>query len=459
MCTPDPLSDDLSKSLPANTQKVGVVAKRVLVFRLAREDETVRYLYLAPGAPFRAIAVSPLSPQRAYPHAEWLGPHIHHIEGGELVAIAKLEDEDVLELGFKDGLTCAVHFFGVAGNAVLVGTDGKVLAAWHPGKRYRAGEKYALPAAEHPTASRIQTVSAEDLLTQVGEVELEDVRAEVKQYLRRERRRLEKRLAKLEQEAREAARADEYKKWGELLKANYHLLQRGMSLVTVTDYFSPGLEEVAIPLEPGKTPQENVSRYFRKAKKLARAPEQLAARRRVTEQELGSIDEKCRLQSTLFDVCELQGLLPPKRAAPARREKHKPASRIRRFVSSDGFTILAGRSAKDNDHLTVHIANGNDLWLHTRGRAGTHVVVRAERNKEFPRQTLIEAAQVCAHLSKAPDGEVEEVTYTFRKHVTKPKGAKPGLVLVASGKTIAVRQNEKAMKRWLREHRDVSTHG
>ncbi len=455
MCTPDPLS----LTLPASAQKVGLLAKRMLVFRLAREDEIVHYLYLAPGVPFRAVAISPLSPQRAYPHAEWLGPHLHHLETNQLVAFAKLEDEDVLELEFKDGLTCAVHFFGAAGNAVLVGADGNVLVAWHPGKRYRAGEKYALPDAEHPSASNIRTVPAEDLLTQVGEAELEDARAEVKQYLRRERRRLEKRLAKLEQEAREAARADEYKKWGELLKANYHLLQRGMRSVTVADYFSPEMAEVTIPLEPGKTPQENVSRCFRKAKKLARAPEQLAERRRITEAELGSIDEKCRLQSTLFDVCELQRLLPPKRAAPARREKHKPASRIRRFVSSDGFTILAGKSAKDNDHLTVHIANGNDLWLHTRGRGGTHVVVRAERNKEFPRQTLIEAAQVCAHLSRAPDGEVEEVTYTFRKHVTKPKGAKPGLVLVASGKTIAVRQNEKAMKKWLREHTDGRTHG
>ena len=98
-----------------------------------------------------------------------------------------------------------------------------------------------------------------------------------------------------------------------------------------------------------------------------------------------------------------------------------------------------------------HLANGNDMWMHTRNRSGTHVVIRNQRGKNFPKRTLIEAAQLCVHLSKVRDGEVVDVLYTLRKHVTKPKGAKAGSVLVAGGKTVTVKQNEQAVKKWMRD--------
>src|SRR5213075_345660 len=85
-----------------------------------------------------------------------------------------------------------------------------------------------------------------------------------------------------------------------------------------------------------------------------------------------------------------------------RREKErKRVPGTRQYLSVDGFEILVGRTANDNDHLTFKIAKPNDLWLHAADYGGSHVVVRNSSRKEVPQRTLIEAAQLAAYFSKA----------------------------------------------------------
>jgi predicted ribosome quality control (RQC) complex YloA/Tae2 family protein len=59
-------------------------------------------------------------------------------------------------------------------------------------------------------------------------------------------------------------------------------------------------------------------------------------------------------------------------------------SKSRNFVSSEGFEILVGKGAKDNDHLTFRVAKSNDLWLHAADYPGSHVVVRSQNRQEIP---------------------------------------------------------------------------
>ena len=128
--------------------------------------------------------------------------------------------------------------------------------------------------------------------------------------------------------------------------------------------------------------------------------------------------------------------------------KSKPASpRIpgtRRYVSSDGWEILVGRTSQDNDFLTFKIAKPNDLWLHAGDYGGSHVVVRNPTKKEVPHRTLIEAAQLAAFFSQARKNSKADVHYTERKFVSKPKGAKPGLVRLQRFKNITVEPKEAA---------------
>ncbi|MCA1625408.1 MAG: NFACT RNA binding domain-containing protein, partial [Acidobacteria bacterium] len=110
----------------------------------------------------------------------------------------------------------------------------------------------------------------------------------------------------------------------------------------------------------------------------------------------------------------------------------------RRYVSSDGFEILVGKGAKDNDFLTFRMAKSSDLWLHAADYPGSHVVVKNPNRTEIPQKTLIEAAQIAAFFSQAKTQAKVAVHYTQKKFVNKPKGAVAGLVSLASFKTILV---------------------
>lgn len=104
-----------------------------------------------------------------------------------------------------------------------------------------------------------------------------------------------------------------------------------------------------------------------------------------------------------------------------------------------GWKVLAGKTDMDNDYLSLKLAKPNDYWFHVRGMPGSHVVLRAG-SKEVPnRATLKQAAAVAAYYSKARHGGVVPVSCTEARYVTKPRGAKPGLVHIRKEITLKVR--------------------
>jgi predicted ribosome quality control (RQC) complex YloA/Tae2 family protein len=115
-------------------------------------------------------------------------------------------------------------------------------------------------------------------------------------------------------------------------------------------------------------------------------------------------------------------------------------------LSSDGFEILVGRAARDNDHLTFKVARPNDLWLHAADYPGSHVIVRNATRREIPHGTIVEAAQLAAYFSQASKDPKVDVHYTERKFLAKPKGAAPGLVRLSRFKNLTVTPREAATR-------------
>lgn len=113
----------------------------------------------------------------------------------------------------------------------------------------------------------------------------------------------------------------------------------------------------------------------------------------------------------------------------------KPVAR--RFVSPDGFVVLVGRTASDNDVLTFKIASPNDFWLHVAAESGSHVVVRNPDGVDsLPRETLRFAAALAARYSRARHGGKVAVHVTRRSDVRKPRGLPPGKVTIGRFKTV-----------------------
>ncbi len=101
----------------------------------------------------------------------------------------------------------------------------------------------------------------------------------------------------------------------------------------------------------------------------------------------------------------------------------------RRFVSPDGFVVLVGRTASDNDVLTFKLGAPGDFWLHVAAESGSHVVVRnPDTIARLPRETLQFAAALAARYSKARRGGRVTVHVARCADVTKPRGFPAGKV-------------------------------
>jgi len=112
---------------------------------------------------------------------------------------------------------------------------------------------------------------------------------------------------------------------------------------------------------------------------------------------------------------------------------------VYRYELADGWIAWAGRTAHDNDQLSIKVARGNDWWFHVRGMPGSHVVLFVRDGVEPPKSIVEQAAAVAAWHSKQRAGGVVPVTATRAKNVTKPRGAKPGTVQVRKERVLKVR--------------------
>lgn len=148
---------------------------------------------------------------------------------------------------------------------------------------------------------------------------------------------------------------------------------------------------------------------------------------------------------------------PPQRKGPGKKGKKKgfePGPRMPYFVyqSCDHIELRVGRRAEDNDELSCNpkYRDGADWWLHAQGYPGSHVVIRSHDDSlpTVAPETLKDAAFLAAVNSKGPQKGKLPVSYTRCRHVTKPSGAKPGLVrLNADIGTVVVNIKEETALR------------
>ena len=242
--------------------------------------------------------------------------------------------------------------------------------------------------------------------------------------------------------------AEAHKRTGDLLLANIATARRDGNKVLLTDYYAEAAPTIEIEVDENRSLQEEAASRFRQYTKAKHAAEEIAVRLdQITTQE-AELEGRLRQLDQIIasrDESALNGFEKP---APAPKTPVKKSSKsqkltgVRRYLSTDGYEILVGRAARDNDNLTFRIAQPNDLWMHTGDYPGSHVVVRNPTRKEIPQRTIIEAAQLAGRFSQASEDTKVVVHYTERKFLSKPKGAAPGLVRLSRFRSITVEPKE-----------------
>lgn len=266
----------------------------------------------------------------------------------------------------------------------------------------------------------------------------QQTRRRLSQTLKNARRR----LAAMQGEFDEAARAEEYKRKGHALWANIGQLSGRPAQVELADLFdSEGGSTLRIDLDVNRSLAENAAAYLKAAQKYERRqqalPQRLAGLKRQCAQYehwIGAVDA-----GTWEADAALRNWLESKVKSTDKTTSKQPQAHPRRYRTSTGWSVWAGRNNKENDVLTHKMAAQNDLWFHARGYSGSHVVLRSEGRKEAPsKQTIEEAASLAAYWSKGKTAKKVSVAYTLVKHVTKPRGGTPGQALLRREKTIVV---------------------
>ena len=275
--------------------------------------------------------------------------------------------------------------------------------------------------------------------------------------LRKKISRQQKLLQELQKDLAAHADAEQHKRIGDLLLANLGTARREGNRIKLIDYFVDDAPTIEVEIDEQLTLPEEASRRFGLYSRSKRAVTQINARIEATRAELNNLKSQERTLEEIIEEHDEASLdrfvsVPPASAGVSQRElgsiphtaggRSKRIPGTRRYISSDGLEILVGRAAHDNDHLTFKIAKPNDLWLHASDYGGSHVVIRNPTRKDIPHRTIIEAAQLAAHFSQARKDPKVDVHYTQRKFISKPKGAKPGLVRMSRFKNITVEPKE-----------------
>ena len=251
-----------------------------------------------------------------------------------------------------------------------------------------------------------------------------------------------KRLAARKEELKNCEDRENLRIYGELLKANLYRIENGSRFAEVENYYDPEFKTVRIPLDPALTPANNAAKYFKDYKKSYTAQQTLTELTAHDKQEivyLESVVEALDRCETLSDLGEIRDELYEAGYIhrTASQKKSREPSHFLEYTSAEGYRILVGRNNRQNDYITTKLASKNDMWFHVKNIPGSHVIVFSGGG-DISEETLVKAATLAAENSKASRSAQVPVDYTPIKYVKKPNGAKPGMVIYTTNRTLFV---------------------
>ena len=280
---------------------------------------------------------------------------------------------------------------------------------------------------------------------------LEQAKMPVVRDMRQVSKRLGDREKRLLREQKKYQEAEGLQKTAQMLTSSGRKMDQHYESVKVTDYFGEEPRAIDVQLDATLSLKENVEKMFKRYQKAGRGKSIVAQQLNQVRNRMALIEEQTRRLLAIKDWdtwLAIASKIPGRDSHPASDGgRPLPGRDGKRFrsVKIDGREILIGKGARENDELTFDVAAPDDFWLHVAEYSGSHVVVRNPgKEKDLDESILMKAAQLAAYFSQARNSSRVEVHHTKRKHVTKPRRAKPGLVRLLEFKSIKVEP-----KNWL----------
>lgn len=256
------------------------------------------------------------------------------------------------------------------------------------------------------------------------------------------RERTARKISKQQAELAACEDREHLRMCGDLLQANLYRIPKGAAFADVENFYDENNAVIRIKLNPAISPAANAQKYYKDYAKAKNAEKELTNQIQKGTAELEYIEsvldtiERAETEKELSQIREElteQGYL---HSTKSKRRKEQALPPLE-FRSSDGFKILVGRNNRQNDYLTLKYASKNDMWLHTKDIHGSHVIIVAD-GREISDTAIVEAASLAAYNSKARNSGKVPVDYTLVRYVSKPAGAKPGMIIYVNNRTVYV---------------------
>lgn len=237
-------------------------------------------------------------------------------------------------------------------------------------------------------------------------------------------------IAKTTQKLEQVRDLRSYEELANIIMANLHQIRTGQEQAKLFDFYTE--KDIEIKLKPSLSPQKNAENLYRKSKnqkiEIAKLEDNIQQRKNQLHQ----------LEEELHRIKASEDFKSLRKQYNIKQEQEEEVVLPYHKVVFEGFDILIGKNAKHNDHLTLKIANKDDLWLHAKDVAGSHVVIKHQAGKSFPKNVMERAGELAAWFSKRKTDSLCPVIYTPKKYIRKSKGAAPGAVIVEKEEVMMV---------------------
>jgi predicted ribosome quality control (RQC) complex YloA/Tae2 family protein len=382
------------------------------------------------------------------------------LSGADLLEISKDPLDRIVRISFRSGeivfRRLVIQLTGRTADLFLVDELNRIVAVLREQAHTRIQQFYLAPPrplkepadalrleAGPPSAQLDNHFSALDA-AKAFDAKAKAIRSRVTKSIRQQRTLREN----LQKDLVRHGDPEVHKRTGDLLLANIATAERDGNKVRIVDYYADGAPVIEIEVDENRSLQDEAAARFRQYTKAKHAADEIAERLKQIERETENLERRLQRLDAIIQSRDEAALAtfekpaPAPKVTPKKSTKPEKISGVRRYLSTDGYEILVGRAARDNDNLTFRVAQPNDLWMHAGDYPGSHVVVRNPTRKEIPQRTIIEAAQLAGKFSQASEDAKVVIHYTERKFLSKPKGAAPGLVRLSRFRSITVEPKE-----------------
>ncbi len=255
------------------------------------------------------------------------------------------------------------------------------------------------------------------------------------------RSKKESALANLITKAESFKNADQLKHQGDLILSYGYKIDGSSKYLECEDYESGKL--IKLLIDPKKSAQENAQEYYKKYKKAVSGSEELTNDIQVLQKQIEKLDKQYNELLSEQNPVKIEQLLRKDTTPKQQQKKSHPGL----DYTVNGWYILVGRDANENDELLRHHVRGDDLWLHVRDFSGGYVFVKARKGKTVPLEILLDAGNLAVYYSKARNAGTVDLYYTHVKYLRRAKNGPKGLVIPTQEKNLCIKFDKTRLAR------------